>query len=444
MQYYAQTNYLQIQGRVSPSGVQPKFKISEIGCLLAANCNLEVDFGRPVDPLTLNAFYRDHLVYGDVDDKVYDDLSWSSIITYDPRITILKTGDGYPDSDNSIVKFTYVSKRTGFPTTHFSKVHSAKDRTIVDSWDGQIKPMAAYGVPTSYATYGSSNPQPITPVIAASPAANNGRQLFLPAAAGTWRIYNEAGPYVVGKEIAKLWPGNPQWAPGLTFDIIRTLAPNVYLIHTESKGDAAIYAGPDTIAQFHDKPAPPAPAPTPAPVIQAAPAVATPVTEPMHVEVAEPAPSVPEAVPVVPIDWHKVDTTKAGKYLAKAEITIKDADGLAMPVVMHKNDTVTIAGTFKPKDVEFYISVKSVKNGTWYAIPMDNMSEIKTDQEEEEALDKVLDELFGKKDSEEASKPIVLPTSKNTIRNALSKVIGYLHGVADRMSGKNKNKELGR
>jgi len=455
---YAQTNYLQVQGRVNPKTKQPPvYPIAAVGCLLTAFCNLEERFGRGIDPVGLNAVFRDRAVYGDVDDKIYDDLAWSSIVAYDPRLTVVQTGDGAPtgkNANNSIVKFIYQSfskpwlddaKTKKNIVTHFSLVLDAAKGIIIDSWDGKQKSWSAYGGPKAYASYSSSNPQPVAPVSAPSPAANTGKQLFLPASAGYWRIYNPAGPYVVGKEIHKLWPGNPQWAPGLTYDIIRTIAPNIYLIHTESKGDVAIYAGPDTVAQFKDKPAPVAAAPTISPVSpeNTTVTVATP-TPPIHVEVAEPAPSWPEVVPVVPVDWHKVDTKLSGIYRAKAEITIKDADGLAMPVIMHKDDKVTLAGTFKPQDTEFGISVKSVKNHTWYAIPIENLEPVKSDIEQEEELGKVLDELFGKQDSEEATKPIVLPASKNTIRNALSKFFGYLAGIGDRVSGKNKNKELGK
>ena len=437
---YAQTNYLQ------PIGIAPtKYTIAATGCFLTAFANLLTDrFSKPIDPVGLNAVFRDRGIYIDVDDGVRDDLAWSSVTAFDGSVTVVQTGSGAPTNDNSIVKFIYKSPRTGQTTTHFSIVASAARGTIIDSWDGKEKSWNVYGGPKAYATYANSNPQPIQPIAAPSPAANTGKLLFLPASAGQWRIYNVGGPYGVGHEIAKLWPGNPEWAPGLTYEILGTIAPNIYKIRTESKGEVAIYAGPDTVAQFKDKPAPaPEPVPVPATTTVSPPAAEATVTvtpQPVHVEVAEPTPSISEEVPVVPVDWHTVDTAKAGVYRAKADITINDADGLQVPVIMHKDDRVTLAGTFKPKDIEYGISVKSVKNKTWYAIPLENLDPIKTDAEQEEALDKVLDELFGKQDSEEAQKPIELPASKNTIRNALSKFFGYLAGIGDRY--KNKNKEL--
>lgn len=123
-----------------------------------------------------------------------------------------------------------------------------------------------------------NSPAAPAPSPSAPPATANasGKKLFLPTAGGYWRVYPVGGPYTPGHEVGKLWPGNPQWAPGLTYDILGVLAANIVKIHTGSFGDVAIYIGHDTPAQLVDAApaaaAPPAPAPVLAPPAPSKPA----------------------------------------------------------------------------------------------------------------------------------------------------------------------------
>lgn len=68
---YAQTNYLQ------PIGIAPtKYTIAATGCFLTAFANLLTDrFSKPIDPVGLNAVFRDRGIDIDVDDGVRDDLA---------------------------------------------------------------------------------------------------------------------------------------------------------------------------------------------------------------------------------------------------------------------------------------------------------------------------------------------------------------------------------
>lgn len=72
------------------------------------------------------------------------------------------------------------------------------------------------------------------------------KTVFLPSSVQKWRVYKVAGPWTVGSEIAYLWPS--KFAPGLTYNIEATLAPNIYKVKTLDFGDVAIYAGSDTDA----------------------------------------------------------------------------------------------------------------------------------------------------------------------------------------------------
>ena len=157
---YAQTNYSQLQGK-TVNGVRPRYSIHDIGCFITAFCNLLQRFGTNIAPDQMDNQLAAKNLYIDVDDGVYDDVGWSTITAYDPRVSIVTTGNGAPSSDNSIVKFVYYSSRLGTNTTHFSLVHSAAQGLIIDSWDGQIKSWNVYGGPKAYATYTITTPQPV-------------------------------------------------------------------------------------------------------------------------------------------------------------------------------------------------------------------------------------------------------------------------------------------
>jgi hypothetical protein len=258
---YGQKNYLQIQG------INGKYRIDQIGCFLTAFCNLEARKGRAIDPVNLNAVFRDRGIYVDVDDGIRDDLGWGSITSYDPHITVVQTGTGWPNSNDAIVKFHYRSVKNptlpnGQPNMidHFCLVADHTQRKIIDSYDS-VEKVTPYGEPVAFAVYADNTPQPVsTPAPAPQPA---GKKLFLPSSTGTWRVYKIGGLYTVGNEIGRLaTSANP---PGLTYDILGTIATNIYKIHTETWGDVAIYAGSDTVAQFvNAAPAAPPPAPAPA------------------------------------------------------------------------------------------------------------------------------------------------------------------------------------
>jgi len=160
---YAQTNYSQLQG-MTVNGVHPRYSIHDIGCFITSFCNLEARFGRPIAPDQLDNALAAKKLYIDIDDGVYDDVAWTTICAYDPQITVSRTGEGLPPSSNCIVKFVYNSFQTGNPTTHFCLVNDVNAKTIIDSWDGQVKSWNAYpGGPQEWAEYVEAKPQPVAP-----------------------------------------------------------------------------------------------------------------------------------------------------------------------------------------------------------------------------------------------------------------------------------------
>lgn len=154
---YGQKNYADIQG------IGGKYRISQIGCFLTAFCNLLQRFGRPVDPPTLNRIFRDRGIFIDVDDGIRDDLGWQSIVAYDGRVALQRSGTtAIPPHRDSIVRI----KANNSFGTHFCLVDRIEGGTvyIVDSWDGAVKKSSAYGPITGWAAYGNIVPQPVQPV----------------------------------------------------------------------------------------------------------------------------------------------------------------------------------------------------------------------------------------------------------------------------------------
>lgn len=172
---YAQKNYLQILGGdqvINGVTYHPVYRIDQIGCFLTAFCNLLEKFGEGIDPVALNAYFRDHDDYLDIGDPAKDGLAWSSISSYDGKITAhtnLNANGSWPDSDNAIVKFRFQSKATPWldaahtkpnMLTHFCLVADPNARTIIDSYDGVVKNPGYYGSPIAWATYTRDGGQP--------------------------------------------------------------------------------------------------------------------------------------------------------------------------------------------------------------------------------------------------------------------------------------------
>lgn len=77
----------------------------------------------------------------------------------------------------------------------------------------------------------------------ATPVVAKKKRVYLPKSAKTWRIYKTSGPYTTGKEVGFLAPA--QYG-GLDYEIIRTIATDVYEIKTSAFGNVAIYAAKST------------------------------------------------------------------------------------------------------------------------------------------------------------------------------------------------------
>jgi hypothetical protein len=243
--------------------------INEIGCFLVSNANTLEKVGVHIDPPTLNTFYTQHKLYTyDLTDRANDDITWSTVTKYCPQLVVNQIGGaGFPNSDLAQVEFRYKS-HTGATVTHFCAVNSAADHSIIDSWDGKVKTPAEYqqyyGQPIAWATFIFHTPQttpagvhsaPVSAPAAAVPPSQPAPQpappapskLYLPPSVWIWHVYKEGGPYTLPYAIGAL---DPKMFNGLTYDIIGNPAPHVYLIQTQTFGRVAIYAGPDTVAQF--------------------------------------------------------------------------------------------------------------------------------------------------------------------------------------------------
>lgn len=76
----------------------------------------------------------------------------------------------------------------------------------------------------------------------AAPPPPKAKMVYLPAV-HQWRLYNEGGPYTVGKEKAYL---RPALFGGLAYQVLGNPVPNVVIIQTQQFGRGAIYVHPST------------------------------------------------------------------------------------------------------------------------------------------------------------------------------------------------------
>jgi len=420
---YAQKNYLQLMGR-TVNGVAPRFRIDQIGCFLVSFTNLVNEGGVAIDPIGLNNIFRDRGIYTDIDDKVFDDLGWGSIGAVYPQFVLGKTANtginrtaGWPSNNRSIVRFYYKSVQSGQMIFHFCKVADAAKHLILDSYDGKVKP-SPYGEPTGWAEYAYPTPQVVVPV--QPPSSVVGKQLFLPAEAGTWRVYPKNKPAVVGNEVGKLWPGNPAWAPGLLYDILGNPSTNVYTINTNTWGQVNIYAGPDTIAQFRDKVVAPSPPPTP-------PAPA-PVTPPVSHQ--------PEVKPVETpkVDFRSTAQKLVNTYRAKETIDVNDFAQVGVHSTLNAGNLVRSAQRFEVEGKKYIRTAKSVAENKWFGIPEENL--IPANDPSDESIAPIIADIR-KEDEDESI--FDLSTELNELnknlrgRERLVAIVGTVTGTALRI-----------
>lgn len=76
-----------------------------------------------------------------------------------------------------------------------------------------------------------------------APSVKGAQQLYLPAAATSWRVYPTSSSAVIGNEIGYL---NPSLFGGLTYQIVGNPEPGVYTINTRDYGQVNIFGAPST------------------------------------------------------------------------------------------------------------------------------------------------------------------------------------------------------
>lgn len=412
---YGQKNYLETQG------INGRYRISQIGCFLTSFSNLLERFGRGKSPVELNAVFRDHGIYIDVDDGVKDDLYWGAITKYDGNIVVTRTGTGNPPSNNCIVKFTNQNNPFG---THFCLVNDVGNGSIVDSWDGQVKGWDAYGGPDYWAEYADNTPAP-QPASFDMPAVNS--QIRLTSGPRTTYVAGtttKAGVINVTDNtfVYTIHGYDPKYK-------------NRVIINSKSAGGngvalALYYTSGSKIDgwETYTPPAPTAPAPTSNTVdikiekgwgishaLKSAgytkeqwenPAEWQRVAElnghpeglrlnpgdtikvyKTPLEIAKPEPVVPIERPqpsedkvevkVVPTDPNAYQATAhdvSEVYIAQESVVVTDMQGLHMARQLVKGQRVNGAQVFEKDGVQYVRTAKSVENDVWYGVPLSSLS----------------------------------------------------------------------
>lgn len=392
---YAQQQYPQTQG------INGKYRIAQIGCLITAFCNELEWHGVKVDPATLNAWFAAHGTFIDVDDGVRDDLSWSSITAYNPNLTVASVGAGAPAGNGGIVKFAYISPRTGHKTTHFSVWLGGN--MILDSWDGKTKNIntTSYGNPVAHATYTFKQSEVVKPVstYTAVVTANNRNRytrlatpldLELKRPAEQWHL--NFTKFADAKSNGHHNEGEHFTAFGKYDHPLGT----TYFMNEFDFGDADKDGTPTNALGYNTVDLRPQTAPQ-APVEAAAPTTTTITSTPLPLSentVISSTPlttttvTIPETdqipVTVIPADpaaWKGTfKTNSAGYYVAVAdEIVFDYGANPAKAYPLTAGQKVHVLGDFQKGNSKYY---RASKQGAdmWVGIPMSKITEVADDE----------------------------------------------------------------
>lgn len=393
---YAQRNYLETQG------INGKYGIYEIGCLLTAHSNLLKRAGVEVNPLQLNAFYVANNKYIDIDDGIRDDLDYNTVSSYNADVVFLGRQLGVPQNNDAIVKFRYKG-RSGF-NTHFALLHDFEKGLIVDSYDGQIKHWSVYGGAVEFGIFRIVKPVPtphVAPYTPLPPAPITGSWVHLPPVVDTWAVYKVGSQLRKGTsdQVGNLSPRKYD----LRYKIVERIGDYGVIIDTQAFGRVAVWTK-NTSAVFYDEaikapvvvPAPPAPVvttPVPAPVEKPTEAVVvhtpvTPVKEDTNAQVIH-TPAVQD------LSWQDSETGRgAGSYDSEEAYEVTDLSGhFKEKIALPAGQLVRIFGTFHKDGKTYYRpSLKSHGIGHWYGIPAkvlgaEELVEEKRSSDDDKALD---------------------------------------------------------
>lgn len=368
---YAQKDYTQTLGNNGEN------TIAEAGSLLTAFSNLLEKFGEHVDPAALNAAFVEDGVYLNKDDHVRDRLTWGSVSAYDSTITVVQMGDSdVPALKNIIVRLDYDSQLTGGTVSTFCVVEDIEAKTIIDSYDGLVKPWSVYGQPVAFAVYDRLDAINNTPLKAAAavPEAAPAVEASTPdmyevkvALKGFKAVEDFTNPAAAAINVA---PGNY-----FVFDVLDT-----YVNITAQMGSAGAWIDiTDNVI------VPPTPEATPVnetkveqPVTAAAPADDEAVAVPVRI------------VPADPLKWQKTFTLNLGtvEYEAINDCIVHDLSGAQPDMKLPAGTIVPVAGRFEKDGTAYLRTENSVKEDHWYGVPSTNLRRV--DKAGDDELDRLL------------------------------------------------------
>lgn len=402
---YGQKNYNEMIGGGN-GGKAARYTIRQVGCFLTMFSNLLERAGKSVDPLSLNRTFINRGIFIDIDDGVRDDLGWQSITAYDGQITVKRVGTGTPP-DNKMVglKLKLNSAVGGFHFVLFDHF-VGPEVYILDSWDGCVKSVNAYGPIVQWCEFGNNSPIPVAAYVPQTVPPATGEELILPPA-NSWAIYRlgTAGRKGTSDQVGSLAPykfTNDYGQPGLNYDVLGHPMANYVTIKTRDYGVVNIYVASETLAIIRQKAAP-TPAPVPAPTPPApAPASAV-AAESVPVTVTPSNPEKPAAPVIEEPKPTSIETQSAGKYRAKVQSIVRDFVSTQPNLVLPKDKLVIVGGSFMIGTDRYFRTKKSIENDWWYGIKESDLELLALDHpiENEEDDNKLFDGLDLKNETRE-------------------------------------------
>lgn len=109
------------------------------------------------------------------------------------------------------------------------------------SYPWTLRPCLGWFVPVNQVA-AAPNPAP-APAAAPVVSPNVGRTLTIPTTLKSWWVYNQTGPFDQSHHTGVLMPSKfaAEFPHGLTYPILKDLGNGLYLIHTETYGEVAIW-----------------------------------------------------------------------------------------------------------------------------------------------------------------------------------------------------------
>lgn len=387
--YYAQRDYQEKMGTGDQS-------IASAGALLTAIANLLKSFDLNMTPAQAEMI----LAAAGIDTSKGISLGYVSILKHD--LSILETGEGAPNSDESIVDLRYEEPGTGRIISTYAFVKSIEEKTIIDSLDGIEKSWDIYGGPVSYVTFVEY------PAIQATSLEVEDEpktaQETAPEPREQYEVFAHMFGYSGLEEAKNGQSDRPIVEAGQYYIVGAEYTLDDKQLLELSKGQQGPGVWIDTDENIE-------------PVRESE-------TAPEDAEVRVPV----RVIPSNPLKWQQTYKQGLGvvEYRARHSMTVHDLAGEQPDREIDTDTIIPVMGKFEKDGVTYVRTAKSVEDGHWYGLAEHDVVKVTDDESIEDALDSLL-----YADQDQLDSELGIPKRERTIKavataeGKMSKILSF-------------------